>query len=144
MMWLYAFALTCTIELPIVMLCADSGRRRRAAVDSFGANLVTHPTAWYLARSLMVPWLGVEVAVTLAEGAYRTEVGKRGVLEEAEAPTRQKFTVAPPPASAPAPAPPPATAAAPATTAATTTSMAAAAAVTMTTASMATTTTMTR
>lgn len=67
MMWLYAFALTCTIELPIVMLCADSGRRRRAAVDSFGANLVTHPTAWYLARSLMVPWLGVEVAVTLAE-----------------------------------------------------------------------------
>ena len=67
MMWLYAFLLTCTIELPIVMMCAGEGKRRRAATDSLAANLVTHPAAWHVVRSMMTPWLGTEVAVTAME-----------------------------------------------------------------------------
>jgi len=66
-MWLYAFMLTCAIELPIVVFCAGGGQRRRAALDCLGANLATHPTAWYLVRSLSVSWLTVELAVMLAE-----------------------------------------------------------------------------
>lgn len=67
MMWLYAFLLTCAIELPIVMLCANAGKRRRAGTDSLGANLVTHPTAWYLVRTMMTPWIVVELAVAASE-----------------------------------------------------------------------------
>ena len=67
MMWLYAFLLTCAIELPIVVMCAGAGKRRRAAMDSLAANLVTHPAAWYLVRSMLLPWLAVELAVAAAE-----------------------------------------------------------------------------
>lgn len=67
MTWLDAFLLTCVIELPIAMACANATRRRRAGTDSLAANLVTHPTAWYLANSVMLPWLAVEIAVLIAE-----------------------------------------------------------------------------
>ena len=67
MNWLEAFALTCAIELPVVVLIAGRGLRRRAAVDSLAANLLTHPAAWYLVRSTGVPWLAAEVVVAAVE-----------------------------------------------------------------------------
>ena len=63
MTWLYAFLLTAAIELPIVALLAGRGKRRRGATDSIGANLVTHPIAWFLVRSMEAPWLVVEIGV---------------------------------------------------------------------------------
>jgi len=73
MNWFEAFLLTCVVELPIVALCANKAKRRRAATDSLGANLVTHPTAWYLANSIMVSWYAVELGVLIAEILiYRT------------------------------------------------------------------------
>lgn len=72
MEWPAAFALTCAVELPIVAAVAE-GRRRRAAFDAFGANLLTHPLAWYSIRSLLWPWLAVELAVLAGEAVlYRT------------------------------------------------------------------------
>lgn len=67
MTWLYAFLLTAAIELPIVALLAGRGKRRRGATDSIGANLVTHPIAWFLVRSMEAPWLAVEIGVFVAE-----------------------------------------------------------------------------
>lgn len=76
MNWYEAFLLTCAVELPIVAFCANKARRRRAATDSLGANLVTHPTAWYLANSLMMSWHAVELGVLAAEILiYRTITG---------------------------------------------------------------------
>jgi len=72
MEWPAAFALTCAVELPIVALVAVD-RRRRAALDAFGANLLTHPLAWYSVRSLLLSWLAVELAVLAVEAVvYRT------------------------------------------------------------------------
>lgn len=72
MEWPAAFAFTCAVELPIVAMMAQ-GRRRRAALDAIGANLLTHPLAWYSVRTLLLSWLAVEVAVLLVEAlAYRT------------------------------------------------------------------------
>jgi hypothetical protein len=73
MNWLYAFLLTGLIELPLVACCANRGMRRRAATDSIAANLVTHPIAWYLVRSLEAPWLAIEIGVATTELLiYRT------------------------------------------------------------------------
>ncbi|MBL8737144.1 MAG: hypothetical protein JNL12_11995, partial [Planctomycetes bacterium] len=70
--WLAAFALTCAVELPIVAAVAP-GRRRRAALDAFGANLLTHPLAWYSVRTLLLSWTVVELAVLAVETVvYRT------------------------------------------------------------------------
>ena len=72
MTWLTAFALTCAVELPIVALLAR-GRRRRAALDAFGANLLTHPLAWYAVRTLLASWTAVELTVVVVEAVvYRT------------------------------------------------------------------------
>ena len=60
MNWATAFALTVAIELPIVMLVAARGRRRRAAGDALAANLLTHPCAWWAVLSAGAPWLLVE------------------------------------------------------------------------------------
>ena len=67
MNWLEAFLLTAAIELPLVAICAGSGARGRAAVDSLAANLLTHPTAWYLVRAAGLPWLATEIAVATTE-----------------------------------------------------------------------------
>ena len=70
--WPAAFALTCAVELPIVAAVAV-GRRRRALLDAFFANLLTHPLAWYSIRTWLLSWLAVEVAVLLVEAiVYRT------------------------------------------------------------------------
>lgn len=70
--WLAAFALTCAVELPIVAAVAQ-GRRRRAALDAFGANLLTHPLAWYSVRTLLLSWTTVELAVLAVEAiVYRS------------------------------------------------------------------------
>ncbi|MFT4511591.1 MAG: hypothetical protein ACI89X_000631 [Planctomycetota bacterium] len=67
MTWLYAFLLTVAIELPIVALLAGRDRRRRGAMDSIGANLFTHPLAWFLIRSMEAPWLAIEIGVFVVE-----------------------------------------------------------------------------
>lgn len=72
MEWPAAFALTCAVELPIVAAVAV-GRRRRALLDAFFANLLTHPLAWCSVRTLLWSWIAVEVAVLLVEAVvYRT------------------------------------------------------------------------
>lgn len=65
--WLYAFALTVAIELPIVAACAPRGLRRRGAVDSVFANLVTHPLAWLAVGSGALSWTVVELLVAAVE-----------------------------------------------------------------------------
>ncbi|MFN3243865.1 MAG: hypothetical protein ACE37K_20330 [Planctomycetota bacterium] len=67
MNWATAFALTVAIELPIVVLVAARGRRRRACGDAFAANLLTHPCAWWAVLSAGAPWLLVEALVAIAE-----------------------------------------------------------------------------
>lgn len=67
MSWLTAFALTCACEIPIVGAIAPRGRRRRAAVDAFAANLLTHPLAWYAYMSGWLSWGVVEALVVAVE-----------------------------------------------------------------------------
>jgi hypothetical protein len=67
MTWLYAFLLTAAIELPIVGLLAGRGKRLSGAIDSIGANLVTHPIAWLLVRSVGASWLAIEIGVFVTE-----------------------------------------------------------------------------
>lgn len=67
MLWLFAFALTVSCELPLVALVAPRGLRRRAAVDSIAVNLCTHPLAWLAVQQLDLPWLAVEIAVLVSE-----------------------------------------------------------------------------
>ena len=70
--WPAAFALTCAVEVPIVVAMAGRGRRRRTIADAFAANLLTHPLAWLLVGHGILPWLVVEVLVFLVEGVlYR-------------------------------------------------------------------------
>lgn len=67
MNWLTAFALTCTVELPILAAVAPKGLRYRASIDSLAANLLTHPLAWYLFSTTAAPWLAIELGVTGVE-----------------------------------------------------------------------------
>lgn len=70
--WPAAFALTCAVEVPIVIAFAPRGRRGRTAADAFAANLLTHPLAWLLIVHAGLSWLLVEVLVLLVEVAvYR-------------------------------------------------------------------------
>lgn len=72
MNWPTAFLLTCAVELPILAAIAPAGQRRRAALDSLAANLLTHPLAWYLFGAGLVPWTALEIGVTAVEtAAYR-------------------------------------------------------------------------
>lgn len=76
MSWPAAFALTLAVELPIVFWLAGTPARRRALADAFAANLLTHPLAWWLIRSLLWPWAAVEVGVALTEAVvYRAATG---------------------------------------------------------------------
>jgi hypothetical protein len=76
--WPTAFLCTVAIELPLVALVAPAGRRRRAAVDSIAANLLTHPLAWFLFGSALLPWTVVEIGVAGAETVvYRAVTGLR-------------------------------------------------------------------
>jgi hypothetical protein len=38
------------------------------------ANVVTHPIAWFLVRSMEAPWLVVEIGVFVAEGLIYRQV----------------------------------------------------------------------
>lgn len=72
MNWPVAFALTAAIELPLAVLCAPVGARRRIAVDSLLANLTTHPLAWFLHGHGLVGWWAVELGVAVTEAVvYR-------------------------------------------------------------------------
>jgi len=74
--WPTAFLLTVAIELPIVLLLAPAGRRRRAAGDACAANLLTHPCAWWAVLSAGASWWLVEAVVALVEAAvYRVSTG---------------------------------------------------------------------
>ena len=67
MNWPAAFALTCAVELPLVMLVAPRALRNRATLDSLAANLLTHPLAWYLFAAELLPWTAIEIGVTAVE-----------------------------------------------------------------------------
>lgn len=67
MTWPLAFLLTIAIELPVVAWLAGAAKRRRALLDGFAANLLTHPTAWLMVRSLDCPWLAIELGVLAVE-----------------------------------------------------------------------------
>ena len=70
--WLLAFLITVAVELPIVAACAPRDLRRRAAVDSAFANLVTHPLAWLAVTRQLLSWTAAETLVTLVEAlVYR-------------------------------------------------------------------------
>lgn len=70
--WPTAFLCTVAVELPLVALVAPRGQRRRAAVDSIAANLLTHPLAWFTFGSGLLPWAVVEAGVAGVEFAvYR-------------------------------------------------------------------------
>lgn len=72
MNWPTAFVLTAAIELPLAVLCAPAGARRRIAVDSLFANLTTHPLAWFLYGHGLVWWWAVELGVAVTEAVvYR-------------------------------------------------------------------------
>mgnify|MGYP001352552391 CR=1 FL=1 len=73
MNWLFAFVITCLIELTVVASIARRSQRKTAAIDSLAANLLTHPAAWYLIRSIDLPWLAVELTIVAVEASiYRT------------------------------------------------------------------------
>lgn len=67
MNWFAAFALTCAVEIPLVAGIAVRGQRRRAAVDAFAANLLTHPLAWHAYASEWLSWGTVEALVVVVE-----------------------------------------------------------------------------
>ena len=74
MTWLYAFLLTCVVELTVVASIATRPQRKSAAIDSFAANLLTHPAAWYLIRSIGLPWLSVELTIVAVEALIYRKV----------------------------------------------------------------------
>ena len=71
MSWSFAFALTLLCELPVYVfaLRRPLGGAMAALAVGVVVNLATHPLAWTLAVHQLVPWLGIEAAVTVAEAA---------------------------------------------------------------------------
>ncbi|MCK5945372.1 MAG: hypothetical protein KAI24_25505 [Planctomycetes bacterium] len=78
MNWPTAFALTVAIELPLVLLLAPRGRRRRTAGDALAANLLTHPAAWWAVLSAGASWWLVEALVAIVEAAVYGAVTRMG------------------------------------------------------------------
>ncbi len=81
--WLFAFALTQAVEMPIwaVALC---GRRGRWLV-AFGASALTHPIVWWVFPRLWPSgyWamvVAAEAFAVLAEAAYMRAFGLRRAL----------------------------------------------------------------
>lgn len=75
MTWLPAFVLTCAVEFVIVLGVAPPPRRR-VAVDSLAANLLTHPLAYWLVTR---GWLGfwpAEGAVFVVEATIYARVSR--------------------------------------------------------------------
>jgi len=68
-LWAFAFALTLVCELPIYVfaLRRPLGGTLRALAVGVAVNVATHPLAWTLAVGHVMPWLAIEVAVTLLE-----------------------------------------------------------------------------
>ncbi len=71
MLWLFGFALTLACELPVYVLALRRplGGTWRALAVGVAVNVATHPLAWTLAVGRLLPWLAIEGAVTVAEGA---------------------------------------------------------------------------
>jgi hypothetical protein len=69
--WLFGFVLTLVFELPVYALALRRplGGLGRALAVGVAVNLATHPLAWMLAVGGLVPWVGIEGAVTVAEAA---------------------------------------------------------------------------
>jgi hypothetical protein len=65
--WGVAFLLTVLVEVPIAVVLAPPGRRRRIAGDAVLVNLCTHPFAWLAIRTLGWSWTLVEIGVAATE-----------------------------------------------------------------------------
>ena len=73
MSWAAAFVLTVAVEVPLVLWLVGRGRRRRAGRDAVVANLLTHPAAWWVVRSAILPWWIAELVVACVEAVvYRS------------------------------------------------------------------------
>jgi len=69
-LWLFAFALTLTIELPIYV--AMLGRRRSSIGLALAVNVLTHPLLWFVFPRFSPLWLYIaigELAVFAIEAA---------------------------------------------------------------------------
>lgn len=71
MLWAFAFAVTLVCELPVYVfaLRRPLGGAWRALAVGVAVNVATHPLAWTLAVGRLLPWLAIEVAVTIVEAA---------------------------------------------------------------------------
>jgi len=87
-LWAFGFALTLLCELPIYWLALRGplGGNRRALAVGVAVNVATHPLAWTLAVGHVLPWLAIEIAVTVAEAAMifaaARALGRRLALHE--------------------------------------------------------------
>jgi hypothetical protein len=70
-LWLFGFALTLVLELPIYVLALRRplGGVARALTVGVAVNVATHPLAWTLAVGHRLPWVAIEALVTVAEAA---------------------------------------------------------------------------
>ncbi len=59
--------LTIAIELPIAMVFLQKADWKRGCLVLLFMNMISHPIAWQLV-SARVPWLTVEIGVTVFEG----------------------------------------------------------------------------
>ena len=51
--WLFSFALTQLIEVPILVLWIKQGSLRRRIAIAFGASAITHPILWFVVDPLL-------------------------------------------------------------------------------------------
>lgn len=76
MTWLFAFVLTCAVELAIVLALAPSPHRARVAADSLAANLFTHPLAFWLVTGGHLGFWPTEAAVCVVEAAVYAGISR--------------------------------------------------------------------
>lgn len=80
--WLFAFAFTQVVEVPIYRRAL--GDRRWATAIAFGASALTHPVVWFVFPRLFAHYLtmvvAAEVFAWLVEAAYLRAFGLRRAL----------------------------------------------------------------
>jgi hypothetical protein len=74
MSWPWLLALTCAVELPIVVALAPASARRRIVGDGLAANLLTWPLAFWLVTGGHAGWLAVELGVAAVETLVYAQV----------------------------------------------------------------------
>ena len=78
--YLLTLALTLAIELPLALLLAPRGLRRRVLAVAFFANLLTHPVASLLVLYVPYAWPFAELLAFAAEACAYRVVGNATVV----------------------------------------------------------------